>query len=410
MQNHILNPDTQATLLLCGRFGKVQTSGATPLTLREFNSMGRWLRDRGKRPADLVEESIQNALDNEQPPVPAVRLRELLERGVALAFAVEAWDNNGLWVISRYDDVYPQRLKALKALSPPILYGAGDISLLSKGGFAIVGSRDADEDTLTFTKDVASVCAEQCIQVVSGGARGVDTEAMTAALDRGGTAVGVLPDSLGKATLSKRYREAILEKSLVLLSPHDPESGFNVGNAMARNKYIYALADIGLVVNCSLSKGGTWAGAIETLKEQHLYVRADEHMSEGNRKLLDIGAIPFPGKPWTDLSVLLQTNKLDSPAPVADKVELPPIPDRQRFDTAFDAVLPLLLSFLSQPDDVKSLAKRLDVRTEQVKDWLQKAEERGDVVKEAVRKGRTAYYVAKQHASNLFTASGMSNI
>ena len=52
---------------------------------------------------------------------------------------------------------------------------------------------------------------------------------------------------------------------LVLLSPYDPNAGFNVGNAMQRNKLIYALADAALVVNSDLGKGGTWTGAVEQL-------------------------------------------------------------------------------------------------------------------------------------------------
>ena len=51
---------------------------------------------------------------------------------------------------------------------------------------------------------------------------------------------------------------AYLDGQLVLASPYDPSAGFNVGNAMQRNKFIYALADAALVVNSDLNRGGTW--------------------------------------------------------------------------------------------------------------------------------------------------------
>jgi predicted Rossmann fold nucleotide-binding protein DprA/Smf involved in DNA uptake len=57
---------------------------------------------------------------------------------------------------------------------------------------------------------------------------------------------------------------------LVLLSPYDPQAGFNIGNAMQRNKLIYALADAALVVQADYGKGGTWAGAIEQLEKLRL--------------------------------------------------------------------------------------------------------------------------------------------
>lgn len=37
--------------------------------------------------------------------------------------------------------------------------------------------------------------------------------------------------------------------NLVLMSPFNPEAGFDVGNAMARNKYVYCLADAAVVVH-----------------------------------------------------------------------------------------------------------------------------------------------------------------
>ena len=107
------------------------------------------------------EEDGRQKLLTEDSPLPAPRLSELLERG-ALALAVESWTNKGLWVLSRgSDDSYPMRLKGRgrRSQAPPVLYGAGDLSLLSGGGLAIVGSREASE--LWILRRVARACAEQ---------------------------------------------------------------------------------------------------------------------------------------------------------------------------------------------------------------------------------------------------------
>ena len=50
-------------------------------------------------------------------------------RGFLLSQAVERWQSRAIWVVSRSDDGYPQRLKArLKKASPNLLYGCGDHS------------------------------------------------------------------------------------------------------------------------------------------------------------------------------------------------------------------------------------------------------------------------------------------
>lgn len=424
MYGHILSQETQAILLLCGRFNKANKGDTSPLTQTEYNRLVKWLRGRKLSPAVLVQPEGQEVLFYDDLPVEAERLRILLERGGALALIVEGWDNQGIWVLSRYDsEVYPQRLAALGGQAPPLLYGVGNPQLLSCGGVAVVGSRDADEEALEYTQSLARTCAQQGIQVVSGGARGIDSAAMQTALEAGGSVVGVLADSLGKTSLSGRYREALMEKMLVFVSPYDPSSGFNVGNAMGRNKYVYALADLGLVVSTAAGKGGTWEGALEALKKQYVYVRMNGNVPEGNRQLLELSALAFPEPPWDDLAqVILSTtvnassseaiqNNMDFDAVnavmehSAEDLKAPPVLKNVSIQdspvtTAFDAVLPLLLEYLKQPRDVKSLASSLDVRTDQVKDWINIAVEKGQVAKQ----GKPVRYVAKIQEQSLFAS------
>ena len=119
------------------------------------------------------------------------RVLHLLARGGGLALQVESWTNQGLWVLSRSDGSYPKRLKdRLKHRAPAILYGVGNVNLIDNGGLAIVGSRNADEMSLDFTRAIAQRCVQEGIQVISGGARGVDQIAMLTALENGGNVVG----------------------------------------------------------------------------------------------------------------------------------------------------------------------------------------------------------------------------
>ena len=296
MTHPAMNPDTQAILLLCGRFGGERQDSFPPLSTTEYGKLFTWLRSKEIRPAALMEQArIALILEVIEAKLDPKRIEFLLSRGTALALSLERWQRAGLWVISRSDAEYPVRLKKrLKNATPPLLYGAGDKALLNLGGLAMVGSRDASEATLEFTRQVAAQCARESIAVVSGGARGIDSAAMQGATDAGGNAVGVLANDLLKTSLNRQNRIGLQEGHPVLLSPFYPEAGFSRGNAMARNKYIYAMADHALVVESALNNGGTWTGAVENLKHGWvpMFVR-DQSASGGNIALIERGGVAF---------------------------------------------------------------------------------------------------------------------
>lgn len=295
LTTHVLTPDTQAILLLSGRLGQVRGHDVQPLSPAEYHHLAQLLHSHHLRPADLLESNgLATLYDYEPVQFDIDRIRKLLNRGTALALAVETWTNRGLWIISRSDPHYPHQLRTrLGKNTPPIYYGVGNEDLLNAGGLAIVGSREIDDGAVAFTRDIATRCAHEGFQVVSGGARGVDSEAMLTALQSGGTVVGVLAESLLKAAVASKYRTALRTGHLALITAYDPEVGFNIGNAMGRNKQIYALSDYALVVSASSGHGGTWSGARENLLQQWvpLFVRVTQPMLPGNQHLIEQGGI-----------------------------------------------------------------------------------------------------------------------
>lgn len=306
MNPQALSNDTEVVLLLCGRFGGERHEPFAPLSAREYGELAKWLKTKAIRPADLLNESGKSAMaDLSQAKLESSRIAFLLGRGTALALALERWSRGGLWVISRSDPEYPKRLKNhLKHLMPPLLYGAGDKALLDVGGLAMVGSRDASESALTFARELAARCAREGLGVVSGGARGIDSAAMQGATEAGGVAIGILANDLLKACLNRQNRLGLQNGNLVLVSPFFPEAGFNRGNAMARNKYIYTMADQALVVASAHGTGGTWAGATENLKCRWvpLYVRPDLS-SAANAALVQQGGLGFDFEPESAASL-----------------------------------------------------------------------------------------------------------
>lgn len=281
---------------MCGRFGGEKQEAYQPLAPREYGELAKWLKALSLRPSDLLTDAGRVAMSSIQKArLERKRVEFLLGRGTAMALALERWARGGLWVISRGDAEFPKRLKRqLKHAAPPLLYGAGDKALLEKGGLAIIGSREASESALSYTRAIAAQCANEGLAVVSGGARGVDAAAMQGAMEAGGYCIGVLASDLLKTSVNRQNRIGLQERRLVLVSPFFPEAGFNGGNAMGRNRYIYTLADQALVIDSALRSGGTWTGAVENLKHGWvpLYVRTPGE-GAGNAALVADGALPF---------------------------------------------------------------------------------------------------------------------
>jgi DNA processing protein len=296
----LLSEGGAAIVMLCSQLG---LSGEDPgdlaaFTLKEWNALARKIHDSDfKHPGGLLglsAEVIAGRLMLAQSE--ADRIAKLLARGGTLALELEQLAASGIWCVTRVDDAYPVRLRnSLKHQAPPVLFGAGDLTILQKPAIAIIGSRNLDESGINFAERLGALCAQFSVAVVSGGARGTDRIAMQAALDAGGDAVGVLADNLVRSIRQPDVREFISDGRLVVLTPYRPDNGFSVGAAMGRNKIIYGAADYAAVVSSDYQKGGTWAGAVEALKADWcpVFVRSSADVGAGNRELINKGALPL---------------------------------------------------------------------------------------------------------------------
>ena len=304
MNNHI-SDNTKAILLLTAPLligkGKADVS---PLTLPEYNKLARYLAEAGNEPADLLKQGWRELFTEWQSGFETKRIGSLLERGFLLSQAINHWQERAIWVVSRADAEYPQRIKArLGAKAPAVLYGCGNQGLLEDGGLAVVGSRKVSDELVEYAESIGSLAATSGCTILSGAARGVDQAAMRGALRRWGTAIGVLTGDLEREVVNREHREMLMEGHLALLSPYDPKVGFNVGHAMQRNKLIYALADAGLVIESDHGKGGTWTGAVEQLEKLcfvPVYARDEGEIGPGLKALRGKGALAWPNPETPD--------------------------------------------------------------------------------------------------------------
>lgn len=379
-----LSSAAQAILLLTCYFGKASNESVKPLSNGEWGRFALWLKEKMLSPADLLVANPQSLLTSwNDNRITTERILQLLGRGHSLALAMEKWHRAGLWVVTRSDSEYPKRLKTkLKNDCPPVLFGCGNKELLHSGGLAVVGSRNALEADLLFTQQLAAKVAAEAITVVSGGARGVDEVAMLGAIKQGGQVVGVMADSLLQSATSAKWRQALMDGQLVLVSPFYPEAGFNAGNAMARNKYIYCLADAALVVH-SGPKGGTLNGAEENLKHQWvpLWVKPSTDPESTNSLLVAKGGHWYPADSQAFTTEML----FSAPASVAmahrvseeqQQLFAPADTTEQLAVTDFYKFFVISLSKLAaNPVTAEELSARTLLHQSQLNQWLKRAVE-----------------------------------
>ena len=245
---------------------------------------------------------------------PAVlRIRGLLDRRDALAEELYRLAGAGIHVVTRADADYPSRLRMQLGRScPPLLYYAGALELAERPAVGYTGVRAAEVADLAFAADTVSKTVGHGFGVVSGGARGVDAAAESAALRAGGSVVSFLPEG--------RYPEAVgdalgaLEDGrLLLLSASAPNAPFHSAAALGRNRYIYAHARAAVVVRANYQRGGTWSGASDNLRHRWSPTLCrDLPGCPGNRELIARGAIPIDARWDGDVDGLLGAV---SPAP-----------------------------------------------------------------------------------------------
>ncbi len=282
--------DSLTTVLLVGR---LRDDEVKPLKASDFwglcDRVGEPNRLLGVGEAQLVaEHRLAGDL--------AARIVRLLDRATAMAFELERLGQTGISALTPFDEHYPRRFRdQLGAAAPVLLYAAGAVELLESPGVGVVGSRDVSPEGAEIAGAAAERAARLGLPLVSGGARGVDQTAMNAAFGADGAVVGVLADSLVRKLRSQDVRRAIHAGRTVMCTPYNPAAPFSVGNAMGRNRLIYVLSTVTLVVASEVGKGGTWSGATQALKGGFGRVAVWRGPGEGpgNEKLQEQGAVPI---------------------------------------------------------------------------------------------------------------------
>lgn len=201
----------------------------------------------------------------------------------------------GISVLTLQDAAYPERLRITD--DPPlVLYCRGTLPELNGPAIAVVGTRKASAYGMTQARRLGYSLARCGCTVISGGARGIDTEATKGALTGGGPVVAVMGGGIDVIyPRENKYLFRDVQKTGCLISEYPPGTQPYSGHFPVRNRIISALS-LGVLVVEAPEKSGALITAARALEQGRdvfvLPANVDVDSCGGNLRLLREGAIP----------------------------------------------------------------------------------------------------------------------
>jgi DNA processing protein len=143
------------------------------------------------------------------------------------------------------------------------IWCAGNIDLLRRAcSVAIVGTRVVSADGAARARRLARELAERHIVVVSGLARGVDTEALTAALEAGGSVIAVIGTPLDQVYPIENARlQELIARNHLIVSQFRPGASTFPGHFPARNRLMAAVTDATAIIEAGDASGTLYQAA-----------------------------------------------------------------------------------------------------------------------------------------------------
>ena len=144
---------------------------------------------RLERAADLLALSLTE-LEGLQLPAASARFVFEGKARQAAEAEVQRIDEQGAGFLTHDDPAYPERLREIYD-PPAVLWFRGDTRLLAQPGIAVVGTRHPSPYGAGMAQLLSRDLANRGLVILSGMARGVDTEAHKGALEAKGKTVAV---------------------------------------------------------------------------------------------------------------------------------------------------------------------------------------------------------------------------
>ena len=252
--------DAFVTMLLTMALSPNREEYARPFSTQELKRLEEKVRAGGLyhigRLANIDISGLMLKLDISEEE--AYRIYTLLNRSVQLSYTIENHLRQGVEVITCYDDEYPQRIRRrMEDAAPPVFYRCGNQELLQGPMLAIVGISGVK--TTPEVRDCVETLVRNAVRlgytILTGGELGVSRVAMNMTVEYGGTLVEVLGGDMMSHIHEDGIAELLATQRAAVVSLEHPEALFTVSHAIARNQFIFSLAEAAFVFNTDGKRG-----------------------------------------------------------------------------------------------------------------------------------------------------------
>jgi len=242
-------------------------------------------------------------------PLLAERILQAKERLSFFQGQVDLLRNKGIEVWHISDERYPPQLKQIQDF-PPILCKKGDLGKLSERAVAIVGTRTPTKYGMEAAGKLAEMLAKEGYLIVSGLARGIDTQAHLGALKAKGATVGVLGCDLERIYPPENRELAdLLCVNGALISEHPFNAQPTPANLIRRNRIISGLSKGIIVVEAGKNDGAMRAAQFAQKQGRQIFAcrwASKGRLTRGPDLLIANGAIGIETSNMSDIIFVLQ--------------------------------------------------------------------------------------------------------
>lgn len=249
---------------------------------------------------------------------------------------------------------YPERLRQIHD-APVLLYSVGEFKPADDRAIAIVGTRSSSKYGHDVTRELVQELVHHGFTIVSGLARGIDTEAHTTALDAGGRTVAVLGSGIDwiypreNTELARKIANqgAVCTEFFLGTAP-------DAQNFPERNRIISGLSLGTVVVEAGQKSGAILTALIALEQNREVFAvpgRVDSKRSIGTNRLIKHGA-----KLVQTVDDILDelTGQLQFDAAVNEKVTTPDLSEEEE---------PVYKVLTDEPQHIDSIAQAVNRTT-----------------------------------------------
>lgn len=239
------------------------------LTLKQLKGVGnktiQKIADQIDFPLTSVNQLSDVLKSRKEKKLQEITLTDLENANKIALQIISECQNEGVGVISIYEDVYPGILRSCTDekgnLDPPmVLYYRGNLEALKRPGVAVIGTREPTPNGIKAGKHFSAELAKRGYNIVSGLAVGCDTTGHQGALAAGGVTTAFLANGLDWESIYPKENlelaQEIVAKGGILLSEYPVGQSCDRYGLVARDRLQAGLSYATIVIQTG-ERGGT---------------------------------------------------------------------------------------------------------------------------------------------------------